>query len=81
MPGGSYWDSCDVVLWVVPRESLAKTIRRELDKSDRGKAEHNFVLLDPIYEMRWLAPVFLGTESGKSINEPRRLWESATFKA
>lgn len=63
------FDESDIVLWVVPRESLARTIKRELDKSDRGKAEHNFVLLGPIFDKGWQATVFLGSEAGKSINE------------
>jgi len=68
---GWKFDYCDadIMLWVVPRESLAKMIHSLVSETRRKKTEHNFVLLDPVIEKGWQAPVVLGSETGKTINE------------
>jgi len=62
-------DGVDMILWVVSRISLAKTIYSRVEYVDRKAFKHNYVLLDAFYEKGWDATVFLGKESGKSIRE------------
>ncbi len=69
--GNRYRDQkkVDCVLWVVPRESMGRTIHRHLLKYVEGHSKHNFVLLEDVYQKGWQAKVFEGPEHPKSIDE------------
>lgn len=68
--GRSYFFAkVDGVIWIVPKPSLARAIHNQLIKSHGEEVKHHFVLLDPLYEKGWQAPIILGQDTGKVISE------------